>query len=316
MVQLLVLSLLAAHPDLETKVLLPGTDGEPRLVWLRAKTGTQVQIDQSQAVLLINLLGEVVLPGGEKPRAIHGEARRCESGLHLDFGAELLLLQASAGPEEAVGTSLKQKCPRDARKLARSESGLNERFDIGTIGTVQFLSQSPLAYAAELTFSAGATVAAHRHDTSSEVLYVLDGGGTLTIGENQSVLAKGSAISIPKATQHAFTAGPKGFRAIQFYLPPGPEERFRPKPPAPPPPTVASCKTDGDCTWTTRTLSGPRACCATCAATPGNVGWVKKVEETCASVPGEGRWPCTPLPCGPVMRVPHCVDAKCTIDSR
>jgi hypothetical protein len=56
-----------------------------------------VQVDQSQAVLLIQLTGEVSLPGGEKPRAISGEARRCESGVHLDFGAELLLLQASAG---------------------------------------------------------------------------------------------------------------------------------------------------------------------------------------------------------------------------
>ena len=101
MISLLAWAMLAAHPDLDVKVLLPGTEG-PRLVLVHAKRGAHAQIDQSQEVLLIRLGGDVSV-NGERPRATYGEAGRCEPAVELDFGTELLLLQPSAGREEAVG---------------------------------------------------------------------------------------------------------------------------------------------------------------------------------------------------------------------
>ncbi len=77
-----------------------------------------------------------------------------------------------------------------------------------------------------LALAAGATVPEHVHASETEVLYVLAGSGTITVAGVAIAVSPTSVIQIPKNTKHAFTAA-TDFRAVQFYTPGGPEQRFK-----------------------------------------------------------------------------------------
>ena len=87
---------------------------------------------------------------------------------------------------------------------------------------------TPLA-ASVLELAAGAKVAEHVHANETEMLYVLEGSGTMTIAGTEVAITPTSVIQIPKNTKHAFAAT-TAVRALQIYTPPGPEQRFK-KPP-------------------------------------------------------------------------------------
>lgn len=116
-----------------------------------------------------------------------------------------------------------------SRAAACSVTPLKEKYPVGAIGEATFVARSEVAYAGKLTLNAGAAVKAHQHDTSVEVVVITAGRGTFMLDGGTREVVAGDTIVIPKATQHAFFAGPKPVKAVQFYVPPGPEERFRPK---------------------------------------------------------------------------------------
>ena len=78
-------------------------------------------------------------------------------------------------------------------------------------------------------------VAQHQHDTSWEVLAVLRGAGTAKRASSPGStelaslpVSDGAVVMMPKGAQHAWTPdGTKPLIAIQMYVPPGPEQRFR-----------------------------------------------------------------------------------------
>lgn len=86
-----------------------------------------------------------------------------------------------------------------------------------------------------LMASKDAKVAPHQHDTSWEVLAALTASGTAgrASGPGQEALAAvpvsdGSVVLMPIATRHAWTPrGDAPLVAIQLYVPPGPEQRFK-----------------------------------------------------------------------------------------
>ncbi len=81
-----------------------------------------------------------------------------------------------------------------------------------------------------LSVPAGATVAEHVHATETELLYVLEGAGTMTVAGVALAVTPTSVIQIPPNTRHAFTATAT-VRAVQIYTPAGPEQRFKKGPP-------------------------------------------------------------------------------------
>jgi quercetin dioxygenase-like cupin family protein len=91
---------------------------------------------------------------------------------------------------------------------------------------------APLA-ASVLALPAGAKVPEHVHAQETELLYVLDGAGTMTIAGTEVAVTPTSVIQIPPNIKHAFSAT-AAVRAVQVYTPPGPEQRFK-KPPPPQP---------------------------------------------------------------------------------
>ena len=79
-----------------------------------------------------------------------------------------------------------------------------------------------------LTIGPGANVPEHVHDGSAELLFILEGGGTMTVAGVAQAVSTGSAIYIPAATPHSYTNDAVEMtRAVQVYVGAGPEARFR-----------------------------------------------------------------------------------------
>jgi quercetin dioxygenase-like cupin family protein len=84
------------------------------------------------------------------------------------------------------------------------------------------------AYLGVLEADPGAEVPRHEHAGSAEILYVVSGGGELTVGSEKIPFGPDEAIHLPENQPHAakFT-GPDKTIMIQLYAPAGPEQRFK-----------------------------------------------------------------------------------------
>ena len=80
--------------------------------------------------------------------------------------------------------------------------------------------------ASEAAISKGAKIPEHVHVKETELLYILSGAGTMTIGATEVAVGPTSVVQIPPGTKHAFSAG-SDLRALQIYTPAGPEQRFK-----------------------------------------------------------------------------------------
>ncbi len=77
-----------------------------------------------------------------------------------------------------------------------------------------------------LQFRAGASVPPHHHDRESEWLYVLAGRAHVTIEGITLAVDANSVVQIPAGIEHSAVIS-EDFRAVQFYTPGGPEQRFK-----------------------------------------------------------------------------------------
>ena len=82
------------------------------------------------------------------------------------------------------------------------------------------------------TAGPGMVVPEHVHAAESEVLYVLEGEGTMTVGGQTVTVKPGTAVHIPAGVKHGFSVTKGPVTAIQSYGPAGPEQRFKQPPPA------------------------------------------------------------------------------------
>ena len=89
-----------------------------------------------------------------------------------------------------------------------------------------YFDQDKTFSASVLTLAGGATVPEHVHATETELLYILEGSGTMTVNGVAVAIAPTSVVQVPPGTKHAFTASTT-VRAVQVYTPAGPEQRFK-----------------------------------------------------------------------------------------
>jgi quercetin dioxygenase-like cupin family protein len=153
----------------------------------------------------------------------------------------LLQLYAPGGPEQQykginVGATTKTEKVRrgDPAFVVRYGFDVPEHVIAGGKGKVRLLFEAETAPSgapslAELTLEPGAAVPEHVHDTSTEILYLAEGGGTMTIDGDEREVGMYTAIQIPAGVKHGFVAGEATVKAIQFYTPAGPEQRFKGK---------------------------------------------------------------------------------------
>ena len=76
------------------------------------------------------------------------------------------------------------------------------------------------------TIPAGATIGEHVHVKETELLYTTSGEGTLTVNGVTLATTGTSVVQIPPNTKHSAT-GKVTMRALQIYVPAGPEQRFK-----------------------------------------------------------------------------------------
>jgi len=181
----------------------------------------------------------IFIPAG-MPHVIENMVRSAE--------VEILQVFAPLGPERVYRDPTDAKgreafdVIRDARK-AKVPAGARfavDSFDKATVypqagGKIKVhllfdpgSTDSDAVALSVVEFESGAEIPRHTHDSSAEILYVLSGSGTLTIGSDKLAFGAAQAIHLPEGQPHAakFTGGEKTV-ALQFYAPAGPEQRFK-----------------------------------------------------------------------------------------
>jgi quercetin dioxygenase-like cupin family protein len=91
------------------------------------------------------------------------------------------------------------------------------------------------AYLGVVEADPGAEVPRHAHAGSAEMLYVVAGGGELTVGSEKIPFSADQVLFIPADQPHAARyTGPDKTVMVQIYAPAGPEQRFKTPPTTPP----------------------------------------------------------------------------------
>ncbi len=85
-----------------------------------------------------------------------------------------------------------------------------------------------------LDAAAGFAAPVHTHDGAVEAIYIESGSGTMRDGDATRPIHAGDTIVVPKGKVHDFRVNGTGpLRAVQFYAPSGPEQRFKKSAPEP-----------------------------------------------------------------------------------
>jgi quercetin dioxygenase-like cupin family protein len=72
----------------------------------------------------------------------------------------------------------------------------------------------------------GAQIPPHKHDGSDELLYIVSGRCTTTIGGRKVPASAGAIVQIPAGVEHSVVVD-EALAAVQVYAPGGPEQRFK-----------------------------------------------------------------------------------------
>jgi quercetin dioxygenase-like cupin family protein len=103
--------------------------------------------------------------------------------------------------------------------LPGGKGGARILFDEKNTGT-------PALSVALLDLERGAELARQEHPGTTELIYVLDGGGTLTVGSESHRFGSAEVLHIPADQPHTVKFGEKS-AVIQIFAPAGPEQRAR-----------------------------------------------------------------------------------------
>lgn len=215
---LLAALLLAAAPA--PKTLL--THGPVKLLELTAERPVPLLAKGAEVVILLE--GAALVPIQPNPAPL----RAGSSVFAPNPGSWWLtpqprvraLILALPTPPKVLATTVRSEQEASRYKLgAQGEVVL--MLDKALTGTDAFSQQ-------RLTFQPGATVSAHKHPGSAELLYAISGEAEITIEGETKRLKPGEAIAIPAGAQHAAkVVSREPHQLIQFYVPGGPEQRFR-----------------------------------------------------------------------------------------
>jgi quercetin dioxygenase-like cupin family protein len=141
---------------------------------------------------------------------------------------ELLILFAPAGDEQALRQATRIVARHGSAPDGDRVSRGTRHAILGGKGSAEILVEGGPAALTRLSLAARAAVPEHVHAAEAELLYVLDGKGEMTVDGQRYPIEPLMAVHIPAGARHAFTAS-TAVRALQFYAPSGPEQRFKAK---------------------------------------------------------------------------------------
>src|SRR5688572_5700926 len=126
-------------------------------------------------------------------------------------------------PPNVTATTLRSEKDLPHYRMLGGQGEVALVLDKSVVGTDAFSQQ-------RLTLQPGAAVPSHQHTGAAEVIYVVSGKTDVTVEGSTRTLGQGEAIWIPAGAQHAAkVVGKEVFAAVQFYVPGGPEQRYRPQ---------------------------------------------------------------------------------------
>ncbi len=174
------------------------------------------------------------LTGGDLLLVPAGTARKLEASAGAPLRAVLVVTpggvegSARAGALPTPEAPLTKTAPATAFTLARASDAKRYPRPGGEVSLLldPATTKQPALSAAILSFAAGTAVPLHQHAAETELLYILEGAGTLTIGEATLPVEPSSVLQLPRGVPHAFVASAP-LRALQLYTPAGPEQRFK-----------------------------------------------------------------------------------------
>lgn len=219
---------------------------------IRAQPGLEIPLhSHTSAELVFVLSGSSVLrvAGGETELG-EGSAVYIPKGVPHGFQyqgeepSELVQLYAPGGPEafyrdqsELAGTvafkgTLPQKGPRAIVRNIAAIAPVSIMAGQGEVLKIfePAVSKDKAAYLGALRAQPGASAPSYRNVDSTELLYILEGQSEMSIEGTTLRVQAGDVVQIPKGAQHSRTiTGDVTFKALQFYTPARPEQRFKGK---------------------------------------------------------------------------------------
>mgnify|MGYP001826358442 CR=1 FL=1 len=208
-------------------------NAQGRMSLVSLSGGASVSLnDASSTSLLFVFSGTGLVQSSGK-----GKTVRAGSGVHVVPASPASIRQSGDEPLEFLRfSSANGVAGVKAARVPRVREVLESKAlpILGGKGEVRILfdeatsGEAVANYIGALTAKANAIVPAHRHSHSTEYLFVLEGRVDMDIGGQRAQLQPGDAVQIPPGVLHrAEVIGDESFKAIQFYSPGGPEQRFK-----------------------------------------------------------------------------------------
>jgi quercetin dioxygenase-like cupin family protein len=154
----------------------------------------------------------VMVPGGPEGSARAGALPTPPVGPVRSALVGPTVLPAATAKSYCIGGSPQEPC-------------LKSRATVAIFAEPATIGDKGLA-ASILDMQAGASVPEHVHGKETELLYILEGSGTMTVNGVAQAVTPTSVIQVPPNTKHAFIAT-TAVRSLQIYTPAGPEQRFK-----------------------------------------------------------------------------------------
>ncbi|HHO51179.1 MAG TPA: cupin domain-containing protein [Deltaproteobacteria bacterium] len=141
------------------------------------------------------------------------------------------------------------RCDMPPQEIVIHESDIDLRIARSGLRT-QELARGENAYVGRLILPPGGRIPPHR-DTTEEYLYVIQGEGTITIGQTSHYVSPGTMIYVPPRVKVSYVNGARSLIALQVFAGPEPADQFEgwraaapppsnDRPPQPPAPQSAS----------------------------------------------------------------------------
>lgn len=121
--------------------------------------------------------------------------------------------------------SVDEPSPGDSKAFVRTTEASPHRVAPSGSAQVALLARGEQAFVGLLQMDGGGAVPTHR-DATEEFIYVLDGGGTITIDGTEHTLQPGSIVYMPAHAEVSYANGPEPLVAVQVFADPDPADKY------------------------------------------------------------------------------------------
>jgi len=213
-------------PDAQVAARMHLTEGSAgpvimSTVTLAATESLELPPSANHEHLVLVLAGELELSPGDAPGALvkawHAvRARGVPVTLHAMTDATLVRALVHGDPMRKRDVEVRNLAEHEQLTWAGGKAHARLGFEDGRASFGLLSSHREVG------------VPRHRHQSSTEVVGLLSGEGTMGLGDDHRRVAAGDVFDVTAGVEHDFAPdGTETLFAVQLYVPPGPEQRFK-----------------------------------------------------------------------------------------